>query len=196
MLNLYEIFYISLLLENFRYLMKEKKILNSIIIISKGDITKQKTDAIVNAANKRLSPGGGVSGAIHRIAGKLLWEECKTLNGCETGEAKITRGYNLNAKYVIHTVGPIYTGVIKDKVDLASCYNNCLQIAYKYRIKSISFPAISTGIFRYPIKDAAKIALQNVKDWLQNKNTDMIVQFILYDDKTLHIFENILDEIK
>jgi O-acetyl-ADP-ribose deacetylase (regulator of RNase III) len=175
--------------------MKEKKIKNSIIIIKKGDITNQKTEAIVNAANNRLSPGGGVSGAIHRAAGKKLWEECKTLHGCETGEAKITKGYNLKANYVIHTVGPVFSGSNKDKKDLKSCYNNCLQLAYNKKINSISFPAISTGIFKYPIKDAALIALQNVKDWLQKKNTEMLVQFILYDDKTLHIFENVFEEI-
>jgi O-acetyl-ADP-ribose deacetylase (regulator of RNase III) len=176
--------------------MKEIIITNSIIRVNKGDITKQITEAIVNAANKRLSPGGGVSGAIHRAAGKKLWEECKTLHGCETGEAKITKGYHLNATYVIHTVGPIYSGSIKDKKDLASCYINCLQLADKYSIKSVSFPAISTGVFGYPIKDAAIIALRNVKNWLQRENTEMLVQFILYDDKTLHIFENVLDEIK
>jgi O-acetyl-ADP-ribose deacetylase (regulator of RNase III) len=176
--------------------MKEIKIKNSIIRVNKGDITKQKTQAIVNAANKRLSPGGGVSGAIHRAAGKKLWEECKTLHGCETGEAKITKGYNLNAKYVIHTVGPIFSGSTKDEKDLASCFNNCLILAKKYKIKSISFPAISTGIFRYPIKDAAIISLHNVKEWLKNNDKEMLIQFILYDDKTLQIFKNILDGLK
>jgi O-acetyl-ADP-ribose deacetylase (regulator of RNase III) len=176
--------------------MMEKKIADSIIRIDKGDITKQSTEAIVNAANKRLAPGEGVAGAIHRAAGQKLWEECKKLNGCETGEAKITKGYNLRSSYVIHTVGPIYSGSIKDEIKLAECYKNSLQLAYRNNIKSISFPAISAGAFGYPIKEAAKISIQTVKNWLQQIETKMLVQFILYDKQTTQIFEKTLEEIK
>ncbi|MEA3458598.1 MAG: macro domain-containing protein, partial [Candidatus Thermoplasmatota archaeon] len=119
--------------------MKEKKIGNSIIKLVKGDVTKQKTDAIMNAANTRLAPGGGVAGAIHRAAGPNLWEECKTLNGCNTGEAKITKGYNLKAKFVIHTVGPVYSGSKHDETQLASCYQNSLTLAVNHHLNSISF---------------------------------------------------------
>ncbi|GAH25274.1 unnamed protein product [marine sediment metagenome] len=128
------------------------KIGNSILELIAGDITVQDTEAIVNAANKQLSPGGGVSGAIHRAAGPELWEECKTLEGCQTGEAKLSRGYNLKAKYVIHTVGPVYSSSKSDPEDLRDCYKNSLLLASRNKIKSVSFPSISTGIFSYPVK--------------------------------------------
>jgi O-acetyl-ADP-ribose deacetylase (regulator of RNase III) len=115
--------------------------------VVRGDITKQDTEAIVNAANKQLAPGGGVAGAIHRAAGRGLWEECKKLSGCNTGEAKLTSEYNLKAKYILHTVGPVYNGIPQDAEGLRTCYINSLRLADENGITSISFPAISTGAF-------------------------------------------------
>lgn len=137
------------------------------IILVKGDITQQKVEAIVNADNKTLLGGGGVDGAIHYAAGPKLLEECKKLNGCNTGEAKITKGYNLPAKFVIHTVGPIYG---KEKKLLSSCYKNCLILAKKHKIKTIAFPAISTGVYDYPKKEAAEIAIATIKNFVKNDN--------------------------
>ena len=168
--------------------MRQIKILNSIINIEQGDITNQDTEAIVNAANNQLSPGGGVSGAIHKAAGLKLWEECKKINGCKTGEAKITKGYNLKAKYVIHTVGPIYSKSEDDQIRLSECYRNSLNIAFNKNIKSISFPAISTGIFGYPKKEAAEIAIKTIKNQLIERNKKIVVKFILYDDENYKIY--------
>lgn len=153
------------------------------IELIKGDITQQNTTAIVNAANKALAPGGGVSGAIHAKAGLELWEECKTLGGCETGEAKMTRGYKLPAKYVIHTVGPVYSGSSEDPELLANCYRNSIRIAHENGMDSISFPSISTGVFRYPVEEAAMIAVKAVKKALE-KYPLKLVRFVLYDQKT------------
>ena len=162
--------------------------------IKKGDITKEKCDAIVNAANPRLSPGGGVSGAIHRAAGPGLWEEAKKLGGCKTGEAKITRGYKL-AKYVIHTVGPIYKGLKKDAELLGSCYLNSLRLAKEYGIRCIAFPAISTGIYGYPMEEAAKIAINTIKNFLENNDVEMHVKLVLYNEKAYKIHEKVMKEI-
>jgi O-acetyl-ADP-ribose deacetylase (regulator of RNase III) len=161
------------------------------IEIVKGDITKINVDAIVNAANQTLLGGGGVDGAIHRAAGPELLEECRKLGGCPTGEAKITRGYNLPAKYVIHTVGPIWHGGKNNEEKLlAQCYHNSLSIAERYNLKSIAFPSISTGAYRFPIELAAPIALGAAKSFL-NKIPSAFekVMFILFSDKDLEIYK-------
>jgi len=145
-----------------------------------GDITQQDTEAVVNAANKRLAPGGGVAGAIHRAAGPELYEECKELGGCETGEAKITSGYELPADYVIHTVGPVYSGTEKDELDLRSSYKRSLEVATENDIESISFPSISTGAFGYPTDEAAEIALEEIKRFLEENDRIELVRMVLY----------------
>ena len=156
--------------------------LNQKIVLHVGDITTLKIDAIVNAATKTLLGGGGVDGAIHRAAGPQLLEECKMLNGCDTGEATLTKGYRLPSKYVIHTVGPI--GRMPNL--LRNCYRNCLEVAKQHKIKSIAFPCISTGIYRYPKLDAAHVSMQTVRNWLEysNENCNAIesIWFCLYDD--------------
>jgi len=175
--------------------MKRVKIGQSILELTVGDITKQKTDAVVNAANKRLAPGGGVAGAIHRASGDRLWDECKQLGGCQTGEAKITKGYNLSSPYIIHTVGPVYSGSPNDPEDLASCYIKSIDIAVKNNLKSISFPALSTGYFGYPVEKAARIAIKTVVEKLKKTPELELVIFVLYNSKNLEIHEKILNEI-
>ena len=137
------------------------------IDLVRGDITKLDVDAIVNAANTSLLGGVGVDGAIHRAAGPKLLEECRALGGCRPGEAKMTRGYNLPARFVIHTVGPVWSGGNRGEAQtLSNCYRNCLQLAAENGIKSIAFPAISCGAYGYPISDAARIASKTVRDFL------------------------------
>ena len=175
--------------------MKKIRIGGSFLELTVGDITKQKTDAVVNAANKRLAPGGGVAGAIHRMAGPGLWEECRKMGGCETGEAKITKGYMLPADYVIHTVGPIYSGSNEDPKKLASCYKESLKLARENKIKSISFPSLSTGYFGYPLEKAAQVALKTViEDLLKNPEIELI-RFVLYDSKALEVHEKVLESM-
>jgi O-acetyl-ADP-ribose deacetylase len=158
----------------------------SIII---GDITKQNTDAIVNAANTSLLGGGGVDGAIHRAAGAKLLEECRTLNGCPTGEAKITKGYSLTAKYVIHTVGPVWNGgKYNEEIKLANCYTNSLTLAVKNKIKSISFPSISTGVYRFPVEKASVIALKEINNFLIKDKFLQSVVIVCFDKNTFDIY--------
>ena len=160
------------------------------IKILKGDITKLEVDAIVNAANRTLLGGGGVDGAIHRAAGKELLEECKTLNGCETGQSKITKGYNLPAKYVIHTVGPVwYGGESNEQKLLKSCYQTALNIAKEHNLKSIAFPAISCGVYRFPIEDACRIAMNTVKDFIKTDSSLETVIFIDINDTVINIYQ-------
>lgn len=160
------------------------------IEIAKGDITKLKVDAIVNAANSSLLGGGGVDGAIHSAAGPRLLEECKELNGCKTGEAKITKGYNLPAKFVIHTVGPVWSGGNNDEDELLrNCYINSLILAKQNQIKTLAFPAISTGVYRFPLDRAAKIAISTVKDFLSNDDSLEKVVFICFDENTETIYK-------
>lgn len=150
-----------------------------------GDITKLDCEAIVNAANATLLGGGGVDGAIHAAAGPELLEECKALNGCHVGEAKITKGYNLKAKYVIHTVGPVFSNRKEDAVKLEECYWNSLEVASEHDIHSIAFPAISTGAYGYPLEQAVPIAVSTVSKWLDaHKEYGMRIVFSCFDQKT------------
>lgn len=166
--------------------------MSCIIEIVKGDITKLKVDAVVNAANTNLLGGGGVDGAIHRAAGSKLLEECRTLDGCKTSEAKITNGFNLPAKYIIHTVGPIWNGGKHNEDELlASCYHNSLRLAVKNGIKSIAFPAISTGVYGFPLERATKIAITEVKNFLSENEFIEKVIFICFDEKTFNCYQSI-----
>ncbi|MGI6212245.1 MAG: O-acetyl-ADP-ribose deacetylase [Anaerovoracaceae bacterium] len=165
------------------------------IMLVQSDITKLDVECIVNAANNTLLGGGGVDGAIHRAAGPELQEECRRLHGCKTGEAKITYGYDLPCEYVIHTVGPIYSGKYTDKKLLEDCYWNSLSLAREHGIHSIAFPSISTGVFGYPIEKAVETAVPTVLDWLgENDDYDMKVIFCCYDDETYHVYQDYLDE--
>ncbi len=165
------------------------------IEVVQGDITNQDTDAIVNAANKRLAPGGGVAGAIHKAAGPELWDECQELNGCETGEAKITKGYNLKADHVIHTVGPVYSGKDSDELNLRKSYRRSLEVAVENDIESVSFPAISTGAFGYPTKEAAYVALEEIKDFLIENDELKLIKMVLYNKEDYNIHEEALEEV-
>ena len=154
-----------------------------------GDITKLKVDAIVNAANNSLLGGGGVDGAIHREAGPELLAECRTIGGCPTGEARITGGYNLVARHVIHTVGPVYSGKPQDSRLLTQCYLNSLKLAADHNVKSIAFPAISCGVYGYPIKDACRIAVDTTCDFLNENRSIKKVIFILFSAKNMKVYD-------
>lgn len=159
-----------------------------------GDITKVKADAIVNAANTSLLGGGGVDGAIHRAAGPKLLEECRMLNGCRTGQAKITKGYRLPAKYVIHTPGPVWNGGGKNEEQLLrNCYENCLKLAAEYGCKTVAFPSISTGIYRFPLEKASLIAVETIRDFLM-QHSDMDVQMVCFDQRTFQYYQQAMKE--
>lgn len=163
------------------------------IELYKGNITTLKVDAIVNAANHTLLGGGGVDGAIHRAAGKELLAECQTLNGCETGKAKITNGYQLPALYVIHTVGPVYNGgKNNESKKLASCYKNSLELAAKKGLTTLAFPNISTGVYGYPKQEAAEIAIRTVKQFLEFNTEIEKVIFCVFDDENHTIYKKLL----
>ena len=163
--------------------------LKSRITIEQGDITRLDCDCIVNAANSSLLGGGGVDGAIHRAAGPELLAECRTLHGCHTGEAKITKGYRLKAKYVIHTVGPIYSGAAQDAELLADCYRNSLDLAKEHGIHSIAFPSISTGAYGYPLEEAVGIAVNTTAQWLEaHPEAEMQVTFCCFGGRTERLY--------
>jgi len=163
------------------------------IELHQGDITKLKVDAIVNAANKSLLGGGGVDGAIHRAAGKELLEECRTLNGCDTGDAKITKGYKLPARHVIHTVGPVWNGgKYNEREKLASCYQRSLEVALENNVETIAFPNISTGVYGFPKQEAAEIANREVKEYLANHSEIKKVTFCVFDDENYQIYSRLL----
>lgn len=164
------------------------------INILKGDITEIKVDGIVNAANNTLLGGGGVDGAIHSKGGSSILEQTKKIGGCPTGEARITTAGNLPSMYVIHTVGPIYSGIDRDREMLYNAYYNSLKLASKYNLKTISFPSISTGAYGYPIESAARIALESVLKYLDDNNDINEIIFVLFDEDDYNIYEGVLEE--
>ena len=166
------------------------------IFIIEGDITAQKVDAIVNAANSTLLGGGGVDGAIHRAAGPKLLEECRTLDGCKTGEAKITKGYNLPARWVIHTVGPVWHGGNNHEDELlAQCYTNSLALAEKYRLEAVAFPSISTGAYGFPVERASRIALNVVASYLSTAVFPKSIFVVCFSHNDYHTYLNSMKEL-
>ncbi len=182
--------------------MKEKEYLDGKFVIKIGDITKEKVDAIVNAANSKLLGGGGVDGAIHRAGGPEILEECKAIRktklpeGLPTGEAVITTGGNLPAKYVIHTVGPVWHGGKKNEPQLLqNAYHNCLKLAVEYNIKTIAFPSISTGVYGYPIDKAANISIQTIRDFISKNNFLDKVILVIFGTDSFDKYINEADKI-
>lgn len=165
------------------------------IAVIQGDITQQRVDAIVNAANNSLLGGGGVDGAIHKAAGESLLEECRILKGCATGEAKITKGYNLEAPWVIHTVGPIWHGGNQGEDEqLASCYRSCLVLAAQYQIKTIAFSAISTGVYGFPVERASQIAVTEIQRFLETNNSLEQVILVCFSKKSYDCYLKAVQE--
>ncbi len=170
--------------------------MKSRIELYKGDITRLGVEAVVNAANTSLLGGGGVDGAIHRAAGPKLLEECRKLKGCPTGEAKITKGYELCAKYVIHTVGPFWRdGNYNEDELLTSCYIKSLNLAVNNNIKTIAFPAISTGVYNFPLERATRIAVSTVKSFLMDNDSIQKIIFVCYDEITYRVYRTVMEEI-
>lgn len=164
--------------------------------IIQGDITRLEVEAIVNAANETLLGGGGVDGAIHRAAGPGLLESCRELGGCPTGEARLTRGYNLPARYVIHTVGPVWHGGEQNENNLlASCYRNSLQLAVDNKLRSIAFPSISTGVYRFPIAQASRIALRVILDFIATEDASPRVVITCFSEQDLEIYRQAYQEL-
>ncbi len=172
----------------------EKDILDRIEIMQ-GDITTLEVDAIVNAANNSLLGGGGVDGAIHMAAGPKLLEECRTIGGCPTGEARITKGYDLPARYVIHTAGPIYSGKPRDSKLLSQCYSDSLKLAVENNVAAIAFPAISCGVYGYPIKDACKTAVDTTCNFLKENQSVKKVIFIQFSSDDYDIYKNYIEKL-
>jgi O-acetyl-ADP-ribose deacetylase (regulator of RNase III) len=168
---------------------------NETIVVVEGDITEQNVDAIVNAANTSLLGGGGVDGAIHRAAGPELLAECRTLQGCPTGDAKLTRGYRLPARWVIHTVGPVWRGGhdFEDEL-LANCYRRSLAVAAQNGVRSVAFPAISTGIYGFPLERATRIAVREVRAFLEKNPVLEKVLFVCFDSRTRNCYQRVLAE--
>lgn len=166
----------------------EVRVQASVLELVEGDITQQETEAIVNAANSSLLGGGGVDGAIHRAAGPELLAECRTLGGCPVGEARLTKGYRLKAKFVIHGVGPIYSGSSRDAEQLISVHQHALQLASEHGISSVAFPAISTGAYGYPMEEAASIALATVINYLRQHPEITLVRFVLFGQRAFQTY--------
>jgi O-acetyl-ADP-ribose deacetylase (regulator of RNase III) len=176
--------------------MHELRIESCQIELVQDDITRQSTDAIVNAANTTLLGGGGVDGAIHRAGGHAILEECRKLGGCATGDAKVTRGGNLNARFVVHTVGPIYRDGAQGEGDLlASAYRRSLEVAVSEGVRTIAFPSISTGAYRFPIADASRIALSTVISEAPKHRQLELVRFVLFSDADLRVYQRTLEDI-
>lgn len=174
----------------------EVKVDNTILSLVRGNVTREDTDAIVNAANARLAGGGGVDGAIHRAGGPRIMEECRKIGSCPTGDAVITSGGNLKAKYVIHTVGPVYRdGTQNEEKLLASAYRSSLERAMENGVRSIAFPSISTGVYGYPIRDAASVALKTVIDFIKTHKGINLIRFVLFSEKDSEVYKKILEDI-